>query len=99
MATVRQNVTGAGAEDVRARETTNDLKAMLGAPFLKGVAVTFDAPALASVRVPHKLGRKPVGWFVTDVTDDVPLLYREQWDASFILFNSTNACSVTLWVF
>jgi hypothetical protein len=43
------------------------------------VTVTFTAAAAQTFS--HKLGRQPVGWFITDATGGTPMLSRQAWDA------------------
>jgi hypothetical protein len=99
MATIRQNRTGDAAQDTRALETIGDVKALLGAPFLKGRAVTFTTTGAGSVSVPHKLGKQPTGWFVTDIDGLIATLSRDSWDERRIVFFVSGAATFTVWVY
>lgn len=96
---LRTNRTGDALEDRRALDMRTDLRALLGAPLLRGAELVGVAlPAAAQVRVPHRLGRTPAGWLVTDATVGVPAIYRVSWDDVAIVFQSTTAATVNLWV-
>jgi hypothetical protein len=96
---LRTNRTGAPLEDKRALDMRTDLRSLLAAPMLRGAELAGVAlPAAAQVRVPHRLGRTPVGWLVTDATVGVPAFYRVSWDDTVIVFQSTTAATVNLWV-
>lgn len=96
----RTNRTGAPLEDKRALDLRTDLRDLLSAPMLRGVELEVAMPSAAQVRVPHRLGRVPVGYMVTDATVWVPSFYRVSWDDTVIVFFSAlgAACDVKLWV-
>ena len=97
---LRTNRTGDALEDKRALDMRTDLRELLAAPMLRGVELEVAMPSAAQVRVPHRLGRVPVGYLVTDATVWVPSFYRVSWDDTAIVFFSTlgSACNVKLWV-
>ena len=59
--------------------------------------VVFD-PASLTVTVNHKLGRKPQGWFITDISA-AATLYRSEWDNDTITLTASGGCTIDLWVF
>lgn len=95
---LRTNRTGAPLEDKRALDMRTDLRDLLSAPMLRGVELEVTLPVLAQVRVPHRLGRVPVGYLVTDATLTTPTFYRVSWDDTVIVFYSSFLSQVKLWV-
>jgi hypothetical protein len=95
---VRQNPTDNAAQDKRALETVSDLKDLLQAPFLKGRSITFGTTGAGTKAVAHGLGRKPAGWFTTDIAGPVASLSRDSWDDRQIVFFVTGASTFTVWV-
>lgn len=95
---IRQNTTGNPAEDRRAQETASDVKALLGAPFLKGRSVTFEATGAGNVTVAHGLGRKPSGWFPTDVTGGAATIFRVSWTDRHVVFTVSGPAAFALWM-
>lgn len=96
---IRAGRTNDEAEDKRARDLKTDLRELLSAPLLRGVLLEVAAPASGTVRVPHRLGRVPQGWIVVDNTVVAHTLHRDSWDDVAIVFGSTVACNVKLWVY
>ena len=78
-------------------------KVLEGNPLLDGVFLEdidlLAGPAITTIN--HKLGRKPRGWILTDVTSAVaaPLIYRISWDDKTIELMASLVCNVSLWVF
>lgn len=95
---IRTNRTGAPLEDKRALDMRTDLRDLLSAPMLRGVELEVEMPSAAQVRVPHRLGRVPVGYLVTDATLAAPTFYRVSWDDTVIVFYSSLLSQVKLWV-
>lgn len=95
---IRTNRTGAPLEDKRALDMRTDLRDLLSAPMLRGVELGVEMPSAAQVRVPHRLGRVPVGYIVTDATLAAPAFYRVSWDDTVIVFYSSILSQVKLWV-
>lgn len=66
-------------------------------PFIRGKIFTINlSPGNNSIQ--HKLRSIPSGWFILDknaATD----IWRTGWDDLSITLNSTNAVSISLWVF
>lgn len=98
-AKTRLNLSGNATEDTRRREQSADLEPFLACPFLRGVSlkdVEFDE---GTVRVAHKLGKKPQGWWVTRSRGSLPAFYEESSDATHITFLSEAEGTFDLWVF
>lgn len=51
--------------------------------------------AAAPTPVAHGLGRKPLGWMVTDL-GVIAVVYRTDWDAKNITLATSNDCTVNL---
>jgi hypothetical protein len=89
--------TGTPAEDARAIDQHVDASRAT-APFQSGVRID-EISLNGSTQVAHKLGRKPRGWIVLDVTDDEATFYRESWDETHVTFQAPNACIASIWFF
>lgn len=67
-------------------------------PMLQGVAVKQVVLSTSGTAVQHKLGRTPVGWFVTDKVVDANI-WRTDWDSMFLYLDTDLATTIDLWVF
>lgn len=91
---------------VSVQEPVRQAAGLLNAvPFMNGYSVTQTFTAGQTVAIQHKLGRKPVGWFVTDVINGDGTFRRATtaatsgFDQYTISIRSANACTATFWVF
>lgn len=78
-----------------AREQTRQLADV---PLLNGIEVTCALEA-AAVAFAHKLGRKPRGWFVTDIDADATVWRTEAFDAKTITLEASATANAKVWVF
>lgn len=62
---------------------------------VRGVAM----PATGSVTFAHRLGRKPDGLMLADVTGGAAVWYRTAWDDRTITLASRSACVAAFWVY
>lgn len=67
-------------------------------PFSDGVFVTHEFSGAVIDKIPHGLGRVPIGWLVTDA-NAYWAIARTAWDKNTITLDSFAAVKVTLWVF
>lgn len=77
------------------RATTGNLGKI---PLLDGRLITDVAVATTATSIPHKLGRQPLGWVLTD-QDTAATVRRSAWDAKHLTLIASAACTVGLWVF
>ena len=96
---IRITPTGNGLEDQRRRDAAADTEKSLRAPFLDGRRIDGVQLTAGEVVVTHKLGRRPVGWWVIDQLTAPASLYRTSWDSQRITFTSGGTGSCSLWVF
>jgi hypothetical protein len=74
-------------------------------PFLTGVHLTALTTTVGGSSFAHKLGRTPIGWIVTDITNDQVFIYRTAWNDTTITFgvvDDTGTPSIahfSVWVF
>ena len=71
-------------------------------PLLDGILIEgIEFSGAVTVLVPHKLGRKPRGYILTDVTGGLVGIARNAgaWDAQFLSLASSGLCTIAIWVF
>ena len=71
-------------------------------PILDGILIEdIVFSGAVTVIVPHKLGRKPRGYILTDVTGGLAIIARNAgaWDDKFLSLASSRACIIAIWVF
>lgn len=81
-------------------ETEAAVRSVAGCPLVTGRRLAVGALTTTPTRVPHGLGRVPLGWFPVGVTADATV-----WDgaapddAAIYLSSSSSVAEWTLWVF
>ena len=69
-------------------------------PLLDGTLIEdVEFGGAVTVNIAHKLGRKPRGWILTDLTVGARIVIRDDWDDKFLTLTSNGACTISLWVF
>ena len=71
-------------------------------PLLDGVLIEdIIFSGAVTVNVTHKLGRKPRGWILTDLTGGLVDVARNTgaFDDKFLSLASSAACTISIWVF
>ena len=79
----------------RGLEEARDTARAIQAQTIGGSDVEVRFAAAANTTFPHPLGRRPVGWFVTDATGGTPMLSRVAWDAREITLYHAGGFIVT----
>ena len=67
-------------------------------PLLDGLELDAEVTTTAAA-FPHKLGRKPRGWIVTDKDADARIWRTEAFDAKTLTLRSSATVNVKVWVF
>lgn len=67
-------------------------------PLTGGVMLSNVSIASGSNQIPHKLGKVPSKWIVTDITGGASTFYRTSWDSRFINLTASGACVASFWV-
>lgn len=77
----------------------SQINPVLSNDLINGIALDAIDLIIGSNTINHLLGRKQVGWFITDI--NVPsMIYRSQpLSATTLTLTSSAVCTVNLWVF
>lgn len=72
---------------------------VIKSPINKGTLIT-NIPIIAGVNViNHKLSRKQIGFFISDITGPAQLYRTADFNPLTLTLTSTAACTISLWVF
>lgn len=99
---VREVSTGDVGTDRVQEELARKTRDMESCPILQGVSVSASLPNGVATRIAHKLGRKPQGFIVTDLSGDYgPAIQRNAWDDRSLTITHSGAATlaVQLWVY
>ena len=80
----------------------NFVKRLEDNPLLDGVLIEgVEFTGAVTVNIPHRLGRKPRGWIITDLTGGLVDVARNvgDFDDKFLSLAASAACVVSVWVF
>jgi len=67
-------------------------------PLNSGTILESTSLSVGDNEIPHKLGRKLSGWFITDI-NAVSSIYKKTSNDKTIVLNSSVACVVNIFVF
>ena len=70
-------------------------KTILDGQLLTGIKLTASLPN----QVAHKLGRKPVGWIVSGLTENATIWEVKKPSSLFLYLEPSADCTLSLWVF
>ena len=94
--------TGVQEIELLQQNTKNFVKSLERNPLLDGILIknVFFSGAV-TVNIAHKLGRKPRGWFTTDITGNLANIARNVGDCNdkFLSLAASATCTISLWVF
>lgn len=98
---IRAQRTGVPEEDRRAHDARADVAPLARLPFARGVLLEgIDFVGGTVKKIPHKLGRRPVGWFPTWSTGGplVAVVIDDETDATTLALQPAATCTGSLWV-
>lgn len=85
------------SDNLYQNQNNNAVNSITKMPMLNGNMLT-AVLASGSNSIPTKIGRKPQGYFVTNI-DAASTIHTISMDDKFLVLNSTAPCNVSLWVF
>lgn len=80
----------------RAQEEARDIAKTSQAQGFAGTDVTATLAPATPLAIAHRLGRKPMGWFVLDATGSYPILFRTAWDDKTLTLSHAGIANTTV---
>jgi hypothetical protein len=77
----------------------SSINPLLSNPLSSGVFVKQVSVVSGSNSINHKLGRKPLGWFVTNINAAITLYMTGSFDPLFLRLTASGSAAIDLYVF
>lgn len=78
---------------------SSELNPLIKLPILSGNMIESKVLAVGANVINHKLGRKPQGWFITDINAAANIYRSAAFDKNTLTLTSDAIATINLWVF